>query len=82
METIARLMLAETAQRMRAKGMDMALTRAAMAKLLEIGLRRRVRRAAAPPRHHERRRRYPLRRRTLLAALSEEGDTAVIDYDI
>ena len=34
---IARLMLRETADRMRVKGMEMALTKSAMAKLLEVG---------------------------------------------
>ena len=78
-ETIARLMLAETAQRMRAKGMDMALTRAAMAKLLKVGF---------DAEYGAR----PLRRaitsvvddtlsEALLKEEIKEGDVAVIDYD-
>ena len=76
---IARLMLRETAERMRAKGMEMALTPSAMAKLLEIGFDQEY--GARP-----------LRRaitsvvddnlsEALLRGAVAEGDTAVIDYD-
>ena len=76
---IAQLMLRETAERMRTKGMEMALTPAAMAKLLEIGFDKEY--GARP-----------LRRaitsvvddnlsEALLRGAIAEGDTAVIDYD-
>ena len=76
---IARLMLRETAERMRTKGMEMALTPSAMAKLLEIGFDKEY--GARP-----------LRRaitsvvddnlsEALLRDAIAEGDTAVIDYD-
>ena len=76
---IARLMLRETAERMRTKGMEMALTPSAMAKLLEIGFDKEY--GARP-----------LRRaitsvvddnlsEALLRGAITEGDTAVIDYD-
>ena len=76
---IAQLMLRETAERMRVKNMEMALTPSAMAKLLEIGFDKEY--GARP-----------LRRaitsvvddnlsEALLRGAIEEGDTAVIDYD-
>ena len=76
---IAQLMLRETAERMRTKGMEMALTPSAMAKLLEIGFDKEY--GARP-----------LRRaitsvvddnlsEALLRDAIAEGDTAVIDYD-
>ena len=76
---IAHLMLRETAERMRAKGMEMALTPSAMAKLLEIGFDKEY--GARP-----------LRRaitsvvddnlsEALLRGAIVEGDTAVLDYD-
>jgi ATP-dependent Clp protease ATP-binding subunit ClpC len=76
---IAQLMLRETSARMREKGMELALTPAAMAKLLQIGFDKEY--GARP-----------LRRaitavvddnlsEALLRGNIREGDTAVVDYD-
>jgi ATP-dependent Clp protease ATP-binding subunit ClpC len=76
---IARLMLRETADRMRVKGMEMALTKSAMAKLLEVGFDKEY--GARP-----------LRRaitsivddnlsEALLRGTINEGDVALVDYD-
>ena len=76
---IARLMLRETAERMRVKGMEMALTPAAFAKLLEIGFDKEY--GARP-----------LRRaitsvvddnlsEALLRGTIQEGDVAVVDFE-
>ena len=78
-QRIARLMLRETAGRMRLKGMEMALTASAMDKLLETGFDKEY--GARP-----------LRRaitsiiddnlsEAMLRGVIHEGDVAVIDYD-
>merc|ERR1719174_2465537 len=78
-QRIARLMLRETAGRMRTKGMEMALTASAMDKLLETGFDKEY--GARP-----------LRRaitsivddnlsEAMLRGVIQEGDVAVVDYD-
>ena len=78
-EKIARLMLRETAGRMREKGMELAVTPAAMTKILDVGFDKEY--GARP-----------LRRaitsvvddnlsEALLRGVIAEGDVAVVDYD-
>ena len=79
MARIAQLMLRETAERMRTKNMEMALTPSAMAKLLEIGFDKEY--GARPPGGGRVAVVDDGLSEALLRGAIEEGDTAVIDYD-
>ena len=78
-EKIARIMLRETAARMREKGMELAITPAAMTKILDVGFDKEY--GARPLRRAITSVVDDTLSEALLRGVIAEGDTAVIDFD-
>ena len=78
-EKIARIMLRETAARMREKGMELAITPTAMTKILDVGFDKEY--GARPLRRAITSVVDDTLSEALLRGVIAEGDTAVIDFD-